>query len=82
MKFATPKQRVVLDAAIDRSVIRGTVIAAAVERREFDGWLEFSTALEAPPPITQRFTVTHKHGSDSRLNTTSASGREDEASRL
>ena len=41
------KQRVILDAALDRSVIPGTVIAATGERREFHGWLELNTALEA-----------------------------------
>jgi hypothetical protein len=41
------KQRVILDAAIERSVIRGTLTAATGERREFHGWLELNTALEA-----------------------------------
>ena len=41
------KQRVILDAAIKRSVIRGTVTAVTGERREFHGWLELNTALEA-----------------------------------
>ena len=40
------RQRVILDAAIDRSVIRGTLTAAG-EQREFHGWLELNTALEA-----------------------------------
>jgi len=40
-------QRVILDVAIERSVIRGTLTAAAGERREFHGWLELNTALEA-----------------------------------
>jgi hypothetical protein len=41
------EQRVILDAAIERSVIRGTVTAATGERRDFHGWLELNTALEA-----------------------------------
>jgi hypothetical protein len=41
------KQRLILDAAIERRVIRGTVTRAAGERREFHGWLELNTALEA-----------------------------------
>jgi hypothetical protein len=41
------KQRVILDAAIDRGVIRGTLTASSSERREFHGWLELNTALEA-----------------------------------
>jgi hypothetical protein len=44
---AMKKQRLVLDAAIDRSVIRGTLTAPTGERREFHGWLELHTALEA-----------------------------------
>jgi hypothetical protein len=40
-------QRVILDAVLERSVIRGTLTAAAGERREFHGWLELNTALEA-----------------------------------
>jgi hypothetical protein len=39
-------RRVILDAAIDRSVIRGTLTAPTGERRDFHGWLELSTALE------------------------------------
>ena len=41
------QQRVILDAALERSVIRGTLIAATGERREFHGWLELNIALEA-----------------------------------
>ncbi len=41
------KQRVILDAAIDRGVIRGTLTASSGEPREFHGWLEPNTALEA-----------------------------------
>ena len=47
MKTATPKQRLILDAAIDRSVIHGTLTAPSGDRREFHGWLELNTALEA-----------------------------------
>jgi len=41
------EQRVILDAALHRSVIRGTLTATSGERREFHGWLELHTALEA-----------------------------------
>ena len=41
------QQRVILDAALYRSVIRGALIAATGERREFHGSLELNTALEA-----------------------------------
>ena len=44
---AMTKQQVILEAAIDRSVIQGTLTATSGERREFHGWLELSTALEA-----------------------------------
>jgi hypothetical protein len=46
MEIATPTRRVILDAAIDRSVMRGTLTAPSGERRDFHGWLELSTALE------------------------------------
>jgi hypothetical protein len=46
MEITTRKRRVILDAAIDRSVIRGTLTAPTGERRDFHGWLELSTALE------------------------------------
>jgi len=36
----------VLDAALDRSVIRGILTAATGERRESHGWLELNAALE------------------------------------
>jgi len=39
-------RRVILDAAIDRSVIHGTLTAPTGERRDFHGWIELSTALE------------------------------------
>jgi hypothetical protein len=41
------QQRVILNAEIDHSVIRGTLTAADGEHRAFHGWLELSTALEA-----------------------------------
>jgi hypothetical protein len=47
MNTATPTQRLILDAAIDRSVIHGTLTAPSGDRRDFHGWLELNTALEA-----------------------------------
>jgi hypothetical protein len=47
MNTATPTQRLILDAAIDRSVIRSTLIAPSGDRRDFHDWLELNTALEA-----------------------------------
>jgi hypothetical protein len=47
MKTATPTQRLILDAAIDRSVIHGTLTVPSGDRRDFHGWLELNTALEA-----------------------------------
>jgi hypothetical protein len=47
MKTATPPQRLILDAAIDRSVIHGTLTVPSGDRRDFHGWLELNTALEA-----------------------------------
>jgi hypothetical protein len=44
---AMTKQRVNLDATLDRAVIRGTLTAHTGDRREFHGWLELNTALEA-----------------------------------
>jgi hypothetical protein len=41
------KRRLILDAALDGSVIRGTLTASSGVRREFHGWLELNTALEA-----------------------------------
>jgi hypothetical protein len=41
------RQRIIVDAAVERSVIRGALTAANGERREFHGWLELNTALEA-----------------------------------
>ena len=45
--MTTTEQRVILDAAINGSVIRGTLTASTGERRGFHGWLELNTALEA-----------------------------------
>lgn len=39
-------QRVIISAAIDRSVIRGTLTAPTGER-DFHRWFELNTALEA-----------------------------------
>ena len=47
MEITDSTRRVILDAAIDRSVIRGTLTAPTGERRDFHGWLELATALEA-----------------------------------
>jgi hypothetical protein len=47
MQSTTPSRRVILDAAIERSVIRGTLTPPTGERLEFYGWLELNTALEA-----------------------------------
>jgi hypothetical protein len=47
MNAAIPAQRVILDAAIDGLVIRGTLTADSGARRDFHGWLELNTALEA-----------------------------------
>jgi len=46
MKSPTYRQ-VILEAAIDGSVIRGTLTAASGKQRDFHGWLELNTALEA-----------------------------------
>jgi hypothetical protein len=46
MESTNRKRRVILDAAMDRSVIRGTLTGPTGERRDFHGWLELSTALE------------------------------------
>jgi hypothetical protein len=46
MQITKTKRRVILDAAIDHSVIRGTLTAPTGQRRDFHGWLELSTALE------------------------------------
>jgi hypothetical protein len=70
MQSTTPTRRLILDAAIERSVIRGTLIGPAGERRESRGWLELNTAPEgtldpaggapdtaAGPPAPNRFGV-------------------------
>ena len=46
MEITYPTRRVILDAAIDRSVIRGMLTAPTGERRDFHGWLELGTAIE------------------------------------
>jgi hypothetical protein len=43
----TPQRRLILDAALERSVIRGTLAARSGHRRDFHGWLELNAALEA-----------------------------------
>ena len=43
----TPTQRLTIDAAIDSAVIRGTLTTPGGSRRDFHGWLELNTALEA-----------------------------------
>jgi hypothetical protein len=43
----TSKRRLILDAAIGRSVIHGTLTAPTGDQRAFHGWLELNTALEA-----------------------------------
>ena len=47
MTIATATQRVIMDAALERNVIRGTLTAGNYARRDFHGWLELNTALEA-----------------------------------
>lgn len=47
MDSTAPTRRLILDAAIDRSVISGTLTAPSGERRNVHGWLELNTALEA-----------------------------------
>jgi hypothetical protein len=46
MRSTTPTPRVILDAVIDRSVIRGTLSTGTGERHELHGWLELDTLLE------------------------------------
>jgi len=43
---AMSEQRVILDATLEHSVIRGTLTAVTGEQREFHGWLELHTGLE------------------------------------
>ena len=47
MEIATTRQRVVLEASLERSVIRGALTGPSGKRRDFHGWLELNTALEA-----------------------------------
>jgi hypothetical protein len=46
MKSSTA-QRLIMDAAIDGAVIRGTLTGPSGDSRDFHGWLELNTALEA-----------------------------------
>ena len=46
MGITNRNRRVILDAARDRSVIRGTLTAVTGERRDFHGWPERTTTLE------------------------------------
>ena len=58
------RQRVILDAAIDRGVIRGTLTASSGEPREFHGWLVLNTALEAAlDTLTDRVPSDHSAAS-------------------
>jgi hypothetical protein len=55
MEITDPTRRVILDAAIDRSVICGTLTAPTGERRDFHGWLESaprSRRCSTPAPMT------------------------------
>jgi hypothetical protein len=47
MTISTTGRRVILDAVVDDSVIRGTLTASSGAQRDFHGWLELNTALEA-----------------------------------
>jgi hypothetical protein len=47
MNTASPDRRLILDAVIDNSVIRGSLTRADGDRRDFHGWLELNTALVA-----------------------------------
>ena len=71
MKNATTRQRVILDASIDGSVIRGTLTASSGERREFHGWLELNTALEAMLGIGSD----HAHNNPAPASATADSAR-------
>jgi hypothetical protein len=46
MEITDPTRRVIVVGTIDRSVIRGTLTPTG-GRRDFHGWLELNTALEA-----------------------------------
>jgi hypothetical protein len=41
------RSRVILEATIEDSVIRGTLTGPSGARRRFYGWLEFNAAVEA-----------------------------------
>ena len=47
MKIATTRQRVILDAAIDRSVVHGALTAPTRDRPDCYGWLEINSTLSA-----------------------------------
>jgi hypothetical protein len=49
MNTATRKQRVTLDASIDRPVIHGTLTAPSGAQRDLHGWLELNPALDFCP---------------------------------
>jgi hypothetical protein len=40
-------QRIVIDAVLEESVVRGTLTEPSGGRREFHGWLELTAAIEA-----------------------------------
>ena len=44
---ASKRRRLILDAALDGSVISGTLRDPSGDARPFYGWLELNTALEA-----------------------------------
>jgi hypothetical protein len=45
--LSSTTRRLTIEASVDDSVIRGALIAPSGYRREFHGWLELNTALEA-----------------------------------
>lgn len=47
MQTAPSGQRVVIEADLDESVIRGTLTEPCGARREFHGWLELTAAIES-----------------------------------
>ncbi len=47
MQSTPTGQRVVIDADLDDSVIRGTLTEPSGDQREFHGWLELTAAIEA-----------------------------------
>ena len=78
MKNATACQRVILDASIDGSVIRGTLTASSGRRRQFHGWLELNTALEAMLGIASAYAHNSDHAHN---NPTPATATPDSARR-